>query len=293
MVQIILPVVAAVSTLTLSVVAFLIYGRLRKSSQGDNRIRWPKGLKQLRLRKVTTSSDRQDSWEIDQESAMEQSSFVNFAPSVVDNKFPGQQPIRELPVFNPEPTVVHESEKPPMRPRSFRIPKASSMRLWKRKPPHIKLVPATPRFRVDDVDKSAHTCSVDANAGEGRNVSGEVNEEEEAEDDVAQYISLEDEETTNLITHSEERSSHDDVILISKDGRPFTLESRSTNTVSVNSHIKIVSPSVSSASPRSAMQPIPTKVKKKTFDSLTRYTCHMADYISISFFFFEKNKIKK
>ncbi|KAF8802704.1 hypothetical protein BYT27DRAFT_6754483 [Phlegmacium glaucopus] len=50
-----------------------------------------------------------------------------------------------------------------------------------------------------------------------------------------------------------------DVILISKDGRPFTVGSTSTNTMSVNSHIKVESPSVSSTSPRSSSHTVPTK----------------------------------
>jgi hypothetical protein len=62
-------------------------------------------------------------------------------------------------------------------------------------------------------------------------------------------------ETRSLISPNElEERDSQEVILISKDGRSFTLDSNSTsqNTVSINSHIKIISPSNSSTSPQSA-----------------------------------------
>jgi hypothetical protein len=144
------------------------------------------------------------------------------------------------------------TEKTWMGIHPFRIPTLSRLP-WKRRPPYIRLVPATPRFRVDDV-KSKFSCSGEA---AGRN---ESNVAQVLAEDV-DHVPQENEETRSLITASEraERDSQE-VILISKGGRRFTLESRSENTVSVNSHIRIISPSVSSSSPQSVMYPVSAKV---------------------------------
>ena len=216
----------------------------------------PTSLRQFRLHtshKVTTTIDKDESWEID---GPVKQPFENVRVQPI--------PARALP------SDPHESDKNPrtsarsnsatenasMGTHSFRIP--SSGRLpWKRKPPRIRLVPATSRFRVDEV-KDVLTSS-----GEGveRN---EFNMAQEAED--PDHVLPGDEETTSLITHSErETRDSQDVILISRGGRTFTLESRSENTVSVNSHIKIISPSVSSESPHSTMQPVSARVSHSPY----------------------------
>jgi len=123
-------------------------------------------------------------------------------------------------------TVPIATEKAPIGKHSFRIPIRLSTRLpWKRRPPLIRFVPASPRFRVDDA-KSILTSSGEAVERD------EFNAQELVED--FDHVLPEDEETTSLIS------------------------SRSGNTVSVNSHIKIVSPS-SSESPHSTMQPVSAK----------------------------------
>jgi hypothetical protein len=211
---------------------------------------WPRRFHLHTSHKVTTTIDRNESWEIDGPVLKRPSENLRVQPISV----------RALP------SDLHESDKYPktssssssatsMGTHSFRIP--SSGRLpWKRKPPRIRLVPATARFRVDEV-KGVLTSSGEAVE---RN---EFNMAQEAEDPA--HVLPGDEETTSLITHSErETRDSQDVILISKGGRTFTLESRSENTVSVNSHIKIISPSVSSESPHSTMQPVSARVSHRS-----------------------------
>jgi hypothetical protein len=264
-----LPVVAVLVTLLVSGIVYQIYHRCQsKFSRGSNRVEWPKGLKRLHLHtshKVTTTIDRDEAWEIDGPVTVpNQPPFVNFAPSF-DDVHDQPVPVRAS-SFDMEMTDVHEpdkisktvtslkssTEKAPMGTHYFRIPTSSRLP-WKRRPPHIRLVPATPRFRVDDV-KSIFTCSGEAVGGNEINVAQEVTED-------VDHVPEDIEETRSLITASEraERDSQE-VILISNGGRSFTLESRSENTVSVNSHIKIISPSVSSTSPHSAMYPVSAKV---------------------------------
>lgn len=228
---------------------------------------WPKRLKRLHLHsshKVTTTFDRDEAWEIDGP-VEKQPPFVHFAPSFGDVH--GQQVPLRASSFDMEMTDVHDSEfdknsktvsslnptseKASMETHSFRIPMRPRLP-WKRRPPYIRLVPPNPRFRVDDV-KSILSCS-----GEvvGRNEINVVQELTEIE-----HVPPENEETRSLITASEcaERDSQE-VILISKGGQSFTLESRSENTVSVNSHIRIISPSCSSTSPNSVIYPVSAKV---------------------------------
>ena len=265
--QKVLPIVAAFATLLFSGIVIMIYQRYqRKFSRGSNRMEWPKGLKRLHLHtshKVTATIDRDETWEIDGPVA-NHSSFVNFAPTPDDMEM----------------TDVHEHDKNSKTVKStnekaatgihyFQIPTHSRLP-WKRRPPHIRFVPATPRFRVDDA-KSILTSSGEAAGGNGVAVAEDV-------DHVAEDI----EETRSLITPSEraERDSQE-VILISNGGRSFTLESRSENTVSVNSHIKIISPSVSSTSPHSAMYPALASAKVSLFsssDSLLVLYMSTADY---------------
>ena len=266
--QIILPVLAALLTLLISGVVLLTYQRYqryqRKLSRGGTRMEWPKRLKRLHLHtshKVTTTFDRDEAWEIDGP-VENQPPFVHFAPSFDDVH--GQRVPLRAPSFDMEKTDVHEfdknskvsslnstTEKASMKTHSFRIPMPPRLP-WKRRPPYIRLVPPNPRFRVDDA-KSIFSCS-----GEvvGRNEIDVAQELTEIEPDPP-----ENEETRSLITASEraERDSQE-VILISKDGQRFTLESRSENTVSVNSHIRIISPSCSSTSPNSVIYPVSAKV---------------------------------
>lgn len=225
---------------------------------------WPRGLRRLRLHtshRVITRIDRQDTWEIDGP-GLKPPSFVK-APFKEENMSNGQL-IRALSVFDPEPTDVHEldkktilslnpkTEKPPTGTNSFRFPTRPPVRLpWKRRPPHIRFVPATSRFRVDDVSKTGSSEGMDDGFSQ-------VNEVDEAQELADIYVSPEEEETTNLISPSErEDRDSQDVLLISQGGRDFTLESResreSRSTVSVNSQIKVISPSVSSNSPRSTV----------------------------------------
>ena len=253
--QVMLPVVASLATILILGVILLIYLRYRhKLSRRTSRMEWPKGLKRLHLHtshKVVTTIDRDEAWEID-------GPVANFNPSFDDVHNQPPVPLRRVSSNNMETMDVHKldkksrtvsnltTEKAQMRSQIFRMP-------WKRQPPYITLVPATSRFRVDDV-KSVFTCSGE---GVGRN---EVNVAREVAEDV-DHVEPNIGETRSLTSASElaERDSQD-VILISKDGRNFTLESVSQKTVSVNSHIKIVSPSVSSTSPHSAMFPASAKV---------------------------------
>ena len=244
-----------------------------KSSRRRSPLEWPKGLKRLQLRpshKVTASFDRTDDWEIDQDddAFMKPPKLVKFAPSIKESVFSGR-PVR-APHVDLQPVDVYEfdenskpvlnsnskTEKPLMGAHSFRIP-TRLVRLpvpWKRRPPQIKLVPATHRFRVDD-----GVCG-GASTEEGENGFGQMAKSDEAADDVDPYLPQDDEEATNLITPTErEERNFDNVLIISKEGQPFTFESN-TNTSSINSHIKIESPSVSSASPRSTLHKIPSKV---------------------------------
>ena len=277
-----LPLVAVLATLLVSGAALLIYQQYhRKHSRGSsNLMEWPKGLKRLHLHtshKVTTTFDRDEAWEIDGP-VVKQPPFVKFSPSSDDGHGKPKEyaqessrtyppvPIRAFSFDDMEMTDVHEpdknpktisslnsaTEKAPMGTNSFRMPMRSRLP-WKRKPPYIRLVPATPRFRVDDA-KSIFTCSGEAG---GRN---EISVVQELVEDV-DHVPPEIEETTSLITASEraERDSQD-VILISKGNQSFSLESRSENTSSINSNIKIISPSVSSTSPHSVMCPVPAKV---------------------------------
>ena len=207
---------------------------------------WPKGLKRLHLHtshKVTTTYDRDEAWEIDGP-VTKPSSFVDvFAPSFDDVHEPDKNSS-----LNP----TSENLKAPMETHTFRIPMRSRLP-WKRRPPHIRLVPATSRFRVDDA-KSIFTCSGEAVGRNEIDVAQELVE-------IVDHVPPEDEERRSLITAGERAElDSQEVILISKDGRTFTLESRSENTMSVNSHIKIISPSVSSTSPQSAIRPVSAKV---------------------------------
>ena len=246
-----------------------------KSSRPRSRLEWPKGLKPLQLRpshKVIASFDRTDDWEIDQDddAPMKSPKFVRFAPSIEESVFSGR-PVR-APHVDLQPVDVYEfdenskpvlnsnskTEKSLMGTDSFRMP-TRVVRLpvpWKRRPPQIKLVPATHRFRVDDVNKSV--CG-GANTEERENGFGQMTKSDEAVDDDPCFPQ-DYEEATNLITPIErEERNFDTVLIISKEGQPFTFESN-TNTSSINSHIKIESPSVSSASPRSTLHKIPSKV---------------------------------
>ena len=228
---------------------------------------WPRGLKRLHLHtshnKVTTTVDTDEAWEIDGPVAKQPPS-VNFTPTFNDVRAK-LVPVRAS-SFDMEMTNVHEldknlktvsnlnstNEKAPMGTQSFRIPIRSRLP-WKRKPPYIRIVPATSRFRVDDV-RSIFTCSGEA---VGRN---EINLAQELAEDI-DHVPTEIGETRSLITSSEraERDSQD-AILIPKGNQSLALESRSENTVSVNSHIKVMSPLVSSTSPHFAMHPVSAKV---------------------------------
>ena len=236
----------------------------RKFLRGDRHERlWPKGFKRLRLRhRVVTTIDRHDTWQIDGP----ESAFVNFAPSAEKDISHGpllpnlDLELGSTDIHEPDKklkTIPSSSSKPLTVPHSFRLSTRSPVRLpWKRRPPQIKLVPATSRFRVDDVNRSIYTCSSNANTEEGAKRFSQMDEAPEPGDD--DYILPDDDETTDLITASEraERESQD-VILISKGGRDFTVESGSA---SVNSHIKIESPSVSLASLCSSMQLVSAKI---------------------------------
>ena len=254
--QMILPIVAVLVTLLLSGVFLLTYLQYqRKLSRGSSRIsrmEWPMGLKRLHLHTSSshkTVTTRNEAWEIDGPVAI-QPPFADFDSSFDD--FHGEPVPRRTSSYDIEMMDVDKksktasclkstTEKASMGTHSFGMPIRSRLP-WKRRPPHITLVPATSRFRVDEA-KSISTGSYDI---VGRN--------EEAED--VDHVKSEIEETRSLITVSEpaERDSQE-VILISKDGRSFTLESTSQNTTSVNSHIKVISPSVSSTSPHSPMYP--------------------------------------
>ena len=273
-----LPILTSLVTLLIMGVVLTIYQRYqRKLSRGsNNRIEWPKGLKHLHLHtshKVTTTIDRDEAWEIDGP-VTKQPPFINITPSF-DNDL-HKKPVPSSFDDDVEMKGVHEfdkkskktvsslnssTEKSSLGTQSSRKPMRSRLP-WKRKPPYIRLVPATPRFRVDDV-KSIFTCSGEA---AGKN---EINIVQELVEDV-DNVPPEIEETRSLITASEsaerDRDSQD-VILISKGDRSFTLESRSENTVSVNSHIKIISPSVSSTSPHSVVYPVSAKVNFCFFSS--------------------------
>ena len=233
--QIILIIVVVVMAFLISGIVFLIYQRhQRKFSRGRSRLEWPlKGLKRLHLHtshRVTTTIDKDESWKIDGPLA----------------KQPFEDEFEEYPK-----TVSSSNSASEKGTHSFRIPIRSSVRLpWKRRPPHIRLVPATSCFRVDEVKSILPSV-------EGKQVVQEL-----VNDDF-DHVPMGDEETTSLITPSE-RATRDsqDVLLISRAGREFTLESRSENTISINSHIKIISPSVSSASPHNSMQPVSARVSR-------------------------------
>ena len=277
--QMILPVIAALTTLLLSGIVLLFYQRCHsKLPRRSNLMDWPKGLKRLHLHtshKVVTTIDRDEAWEIDGPVA-NQPPFMDFALSS-DDAHSRPVPVRASPYdsydpYNMEMMDIHEpdkksktvtglkstTDKPPMLPR---LP-------WKRRPPHITLVPATPHFRVDDVR------SVFTNSGEAVRGRSEINVAVEEVDHVPPEI----DETRSLITSGElaERDSQE-VILISKDGRSFTLESKSDT---VNSHIKIISPSVSSTSPRSVKYPVSAKVSSRVvLSSDSSWYLSSVDYI--------------
>lgn len=244
--QIILPVVVAVviTPFFLGIVLF-IHQRMRKSSRGGNRMGWSKGLKRLQLpfHKTTASLHRHDKdWVIEPDD-----DGLVFDPDVHESdKTPK--------------AILNSDENPPTKSLSFRI-SSSSMRLprppWKRRPTQIRVMPATPRFRVDDVDKSK--CSGETNTKEGWKELSRMDKVDEAQD--SSDDDVENEETKDLISPVE-RAMWDPqkVLLISRDLQDFTLASRSSNTTSVNSQIRVISPSVSSTPPNSAKLPESTKV---------------------------------
>ena len=262
----ILPVIAALMTLLISGVVLLTYQRYH--SRCGNLMGWSKGLKRLHLHtshKVVTTIDRDERWEID-DPVTNLPSFVNFTLSS-DDAHGRPVPVRasSYDPYDMEMTDIHEldkksktvsslkstTEKVPMLPRLPRKP-----------PPHVTSVPATSHFGVDDAK------SIFTNSGKavGRN---EISVAAEDIDHVPQEI----DEMRSLITSSDlaERDSQE-VILISKDGRSFTLESKSDNTVSVNSNTKITSPSpVSSTSPHSATYPVSAKVSSRAVLSSDSY----------------------
>ena len=221
-----------------------------------NRTERSKGLKSLHFHsshKVVTTIDRDEAWEIDGPVA-NQRPFINFALSSDDAHDSQPVPVGTSP-YDMEMADIHEFDKKSKTVSSLKsaTDKASLRLPWKRRPPHVTLVPATSRFRLDD-DKSIISSSGEA---VGRNEINEPVAQKSAED--IAHVPREIDERRSLITSEPERDSQE-VILISKDGRNFTLESTSQKTVSINSHIKIVSPSVSSTSPRSAMHPVSVKV---------------------------------
>jgi hypothetical protein len=253
------PIIAAIVTLFISGVILLVYLRYQhKLPRGSNlKLKeWPKGLKRLHRHtshKVVTTFDRDEAWEIDGP-VTDRRSFVNFAPSS-DNARGQPLPVQSF--YDMEMTDIHELDKnsktvSSLKSTTEKAPTRSRLP-WKRKPPHITLVPASSNFRVDD-DKNNFTLSA---IGRKEINVPVVRELPEDVDHVPQEI----EETRSLITPSEraERDSQE-VILISKDGRSFTLDSTSQNTFSINSQIKVISPSGSSTSPQSAMYSSSSKV---------------------------------
>ena len=214
-----------------------------------------KSLRYHTSQKFVTTIDRDEAWEIDgPNSAANHPSFVNFAPS--SNDCHGHWvPVRS-PSYDMRMKEFHTHDKKSKTVTSLKSPTEKSpirsLLPWKRSPPHVTLVRATSRFRVDD-SKSIFTVSNEAG---GRNeVNVPMMARELTEED---HVPPEIDETRSLITPSELAADQDfqEVILISKDGRSFTLDSNSQRTGSINSHIRVISPSVSSTSPQSAMYPI-------------------------------------
>lgn len=258
--QMILPIVLPIVAAVVTAIVLLTYQRYRqhKLPRGSGRsigsMGWPKGLKRLHFHtshKVVTTIDRDEEWEIDGPPRANQPRFINLAPSSDDAL------VRSFP-YDMEMTDIHDHDKKSKTVSSLKsaTEKVPMHLPWKRRPPHITLVPATSRFRVDDAE------SILTSSGEavGRNEINVQVAREQAED--IDRVPPEIDETRSLITSEPADSERDsqEVILISKDGGDFTLESTSQKTMSINSHIKIISPSVSSTSPHSAMHSVPAKV---------------------------------
>ena len=267
--QKILPFIAVLLTLLISGVVLLVYQRYqRKRSQGGNPISFmglPKGLKRLHFhtsQKVVTTIDRDEAWEIDgpNSTANHHPSFVNFAPSS-DDAHGHWVPVRS-PSYDMEMKDVHALDKiPSLKSPTEKAPRRSRLP-WKRNPPHVTLVRATSRFRLDD---SRSIITVSAEAG-GRNEINVPLARDLPDEDVDHDVPPEIDETRSLITPSELAANREfqEVILISKDGRSFTLDSNSQNTGSINS--RVMSPSVSSTSP----QPYPVSAMKVSCSLICR-----------------------
>lgn len=253
--QIILPIAAAVGTLLISGAVLLIYQRSQPKFSRQDSMRWPNSL---RTRVVAINKD--ESWEIDGPITKQPFQDVHGQPVSIQRspRSPLDRELTDANKSNKNQKTDSAAEKAPIGRHSFRIPARLSARLpWKRRPPLIRFVPASPRFRVDDA-KSIFTSSGEVVERD------EFNAQELVED--LDHVLPGDEETRSLITSSEHAArDSQDVILISRGGRQFTLESGSENTVSVNSHIKLVSPSVSSESPHSTMQQVSAKVSNLIF----------------------------
>ncbi|KAF8149401.1 hypothetical protein B0H34DRAFT_733603 [Crassisporium funariophilum] len=279
-VQIVLPIVAAVLTSFLMTFVLLVYQR--RSSKG-NILDWPsRGLRHLRLgsaTKVQTVS-KADTWVIDSREGYlgEPPVFMDPLPSPADTFRGHPQLVRFSPEFDSKEVQGHlphqvgtQSSSSSNSRGEWHVPGSSALKSmhlgdrmrsvpvpWGRKPVPVRQVAAYNRFRIDENDKTTEssnrsTLTPSAEARSAASADGDNSRfsqiSETSDHSELEYPTPEDDEETNLISQDE----HDNgVFLISNGRRDFTVGSRSTNTSSINSHIKIISPSVSSASPRSS-----------------------------------------